>query len=99
MGTYIYKSEEAHIRHLEKRRAYYQKNKKHIRERDNATARRNRLEKPDIYKKHKQDFDRRKAKKAAPELSTLNTNPDRHLIALAVVTELKEKGLGESKGA
>lgn len=87
MGAYQYKTEEAHRAHLEKRREYYSKNRDKIRERDNATARKNRKLNPERYNKHQQDFKERKA--AKNETISLKTNPEKHDIRSEIMRELE----------
>ena len=96
MATYKYKSEEQHKKHLEWRRAYYQKNIEKIREQNRISATRNRKADPERYKKYIKDWlERQKHKKVEQECFdppvSLDNHPDRDKI-------LKEIKKEESQG-
>lgn len=61
MPAYKYKTEEQKAKHLAYRRANYRKNREHIRQRDNETARKNRLKKPEQYAAYAQKHKKRLA--------------------------------------
>ncbi|MFP5522033.1 hypothetical protein [Peptococcus simiae] len=57
---------DSHQEHLKKRREYYRKNWNHIRQRDNANAKRLRQKHPQKYKKKTQDYlDKNKKKETS----------------------------------
>ena len=91
MAAYKYPTEEAHQRNLAKRRAYYHRNKSHIRARDNESARLNREKNPERYRKYQVDFKLRSKNTVVPEAVSLETHPDRDLIKKEIE---RERGFG-----
>lgn len=89
MPAYRYKTEEQKEKHLAYRRAYYRKNKERIRKRDNETARRNRLEKPEQYAAYTKDHQKRLAEKGEVEFKD---NPDREMIEMEIAREVGDVG-------
>ncbi len=79
MSAYKYKTEEAHQKHLAKRREYYAKNREQIRKRDNANAKRNRQENPERYRLYVEEYRKTHPKPEWIE-ATLQNNPDRSFI-------------------
>jgi hypothetical protein len=93
VGSYKYKSEEAHQRHLEYRRQYYAKNRERIRAKDNANAKKNRAKDPERYRGYVIACKQRKAAAAAEEkdkVLTLDVNPEKDAILEAIA---KEQGI------
>ena len=77
MPAYRYKTQEQKEKHLAYRRENYRKNREHIRKRDNETARRTRLQKPEQYAAYANKFE---------------DNPDREMIELEIAREVGEVG-------
>lgn len=94
MPTYKNKTEERHEKHKAWRRENYAKKRDHIRQRDNASARRKRSEDPERFRGYAQrhkEKQRRAEEAAFPEPITLENNADREKIIARIRKEQRQK--------
>lgn len=89
MPAYRYKTQEQKEKHLAYRRENYRKNREHIRKRDNETARRNRLKKPEQYAAYAKKHQKCLAESGEVKFED---NPDREMIEMEIAREVGEVG-------